>query len=151
MLNYSEQLLESTSLQDRALNYSQLPEFLKESKLIKSKMNRRTQQQLSDWRIVKNINDTLRELQKEGTEEAYFQRVMIVAASSCPRYGAPSVEETRLVIEAAKVMRRKLFTGEEKTLKIDPKKPWEIFPPDFIVWQRTHGSTSQRYQSLANT
>ena len=55
---------------------------------------------------------------------------MIVAASSCPRYGAPSVEETRSVIEAAKVMRRKLFTGEEKTLKIDPKKPREIFPPE---------------------
>ena len=27
-------------------------------------------------------------------------------------------------------MRRKLFTGEEKTLKIDPKKPRESFPPE---------------------
>ena len=93
-------------------------------------MSKRTQQQLSNWRILKNVNDTLKELQKNKSEVAYNQRVQLVAAVCCPRYGVPAVEETRSVIEAGKVMRRKLFTGTEHILKIEAKKEKEYFPQE---------------------
>ena len=130
ILQYCNSLFESSSSQDLASSYSQLPEFVRESKAFKTKMSKRTQQQLSNWRILKNVNDTLKELQKNKSEVAYNQRVQLVAAVFCPRYGVPAVEETRSMIEAGKVMRRKLFTGTEHILKGEAKKEKEYIPQE---------------------
>ena len=94
-----------SSSQDIAVSFSQLPTFVREHQTVKSKLSQRKKEQLSTWRLQKNLNNTLKELQKDSSQEAYDERVMILAAAICPRYGVPQLDETRYVIEAAKKLK----------------------------------------------
>ena len=60
---------------------------------------------MSNMRVLKNINETCKELQKNTSREAYDQRIVLVAAVTCPRYGVPDIDEMRHVIEAAKKLK----------------------------------------------
>ena len=115
---FVDQIFETNSSQEIAISYSQLPEFVKEHKYTKEKLSHRDKQQLSDWRVLKNVNDTLKELQNDPSEEAYKQRCIILASATCPRYGVPQVQETRRVIEEAKQLKRNLFTGAQLNLNL---------------------------------
>ena len=103
--NYVDELFNMSSSQDIAVSFSQLPTFVREHQTVKSKLSQRKKEQLSTWRLQKNLNNTLKELQKDSSQEAYDERVMILAAAICPRYGVPQLDETRYVIEAAKKLK----------------------------------------------
>ena len=129
-MTYVDQIFETQSSQDIAVNYSQLPEFARDHKYTAEKLKHRDKLQLANWRILKNVNDMLRDLQKDQSEEAYKQRVMLVASVICTRYGVPQVEETRNVIEEAKRLKRSMFTGEQSNLKPFTRKKKEVYPAE---------------------
>ena len=105
LLGYVKEIFASSSSQEVAEIYSQLPEFVREHEYTKQRLNSHEKEQLSNWRLLKNINDTLKELQKDNSTESYKQRVMIVASAYDPRYGLPKIEETRNVIDKARDLR----------------------------------------------
>ena len=119
-----------SSSQDIAVSFSQLPTFVREHQTVKSKLSQRKKEQLSTWRLQENLNNTLKELQKDSSQEAYDERVMILAAAICPRYGVPQLDETRYVIEAAKKLKQDLFTGVKTNLKRDSQKKKERYPEE---------------------
>ena len=80
--------------------------------------------------MLKNVNDVLKELQKDKSEEAYRQRVIIAAAATCSRYGDPGLAETRRVMEVAKIVKQKLLTGAQTNLKLPEHKKKEVFPEE---------------------
>ena len=86
--------------------------------------------QLSEWRMLKNTNDVLKELQKNSSEVVFRQRVMIAAAAICPRYGDPGLSETRRVLEEAKSLKNRLLTGSQTDLTLPENKKREVFPEE---------------------
>ena len=107
---------------------------MKEHQYTKEKLSHRDKQQLSDWRVLKNINDTLKKLQNDPSEEAYKQRCIILASATCPRYGVPQVQETRRVIEEAKQLKRNLFTGAPAMHKKKEVYPVEVHDLALESW-----------------
>ena len=105
ILDYVNQLFECKGSKEVAITLSQLPEFVKSHNAIKKRFSQRDKMQLSEWRMLKNTNDVLKELQKNTSEVAYRQRVLIAAAALCPRYGDPGLSETRRVLEEAKSLK----------------------------------------------
>ena len=90
--------------------------------------SKRSKVELSNMRVLKNINEMCKELQKTPSREAYEHRVTLVAGVICPRYGVPDIEETKNVITAAKKLRKSFFGGEQSTLKVEERKKREVFP-----------------------
>ena len=125
---FVDQLFEKYTSQDIANSMSQLPNFIQNHAKVKDKLSHRSRMELSSWRVLKNLNETCKELQKDGSKEAYEHRVMLTASVTCPRYGVPAIEETRNVIDAAKKLKKLLFSGEQSTLKVEERKTRELFP-----------------------
>ena len=125
---FVDQLFERYTSQDIANSISQLPDFIQHHVKVQDKLNKRSKVELSNWRVLKNIKETCKELQKDTSVEAYEQRVMLVASVTCPRYGVPDVDETRRVIEEAKKLKKSYFGGEQSTLKVDGRKKREVLP-----------------------
>merc|ERR1711954_145101 len=123
-------LFEQSSSQDIAVSYSQLLQFVQYNDYVDKKLSHRNKKQLSSWRILKNLNNNLKELQKDNSRETFDQRVMIVASVMCPRYGVPNVDETRTVIEAATNVHRDLLTGKKQNLSVGPQKKKEFYPKE---------------------
>ena len=112
------------------MSYSQLPDFVKDSSYVDKKLSHLKKKQLSSWRVLKNINGILKELQKNNSKEAFNQRVMLVSSVICPRYGVPEIDETRNVIEAAKKLNRSFLTGDQSTLTVEQPKRKEVYPKE---------------------
>ena len=53
---------------------------------------------------------------------------MLVAAIIDSRYGVPQVDKSRNVIEAAKKLKRDLFTGAQTNLAVEKQKKKERYP-----------------------
>ena len=87
--------------------YTQIPEYIKDSDVFKEKMEHLPNQERSEKRIIKNINETLNLLKESGTTEAMKQRKIITSAIYDTKFGYPNIDETRTVT------RRYLF--EKKT------------------------------------
>ena len=122
ILQFVDSLFESLNSQEVAVNYSQLPEFVKSNPYIDKKLDHHKKKQLSDWRVMKSLNGSLNKLQQNHSQEAYNQRVQLVASVICPRYGVPQVDETQSVIAAAKALNRSFLTGEQENLSVKPHK-----------------------------
>ena len=125
---FVDQLFEGYTSQDIVNSLSQLPDFIQHDAKLQNKLNKRTKVELSNWRVLKNLKETCKELQKDTSEEAYEHRIMLVASVICPRYGVPDIEETRRVIEEAKKLKKSFFGGEQSTLKVDGRKKREVLP-----------------------
>ena len=65
------QLFECKGSQEVAITLSQLLKFVKSHDSIKKRFSQRDKMQLSEWRMLKNTNDVLKELQKNSSEVAY--------------------------------------------------------------------------------
>ena len=125
---YVDKIFETTSSQGVAIQMSQYPEFTKSHQYIHEKLSHRSRTELSSWRVLKNVNDMLRELKKDPSLEAYNHRVMLTASTICPRYGVPNIDESRNVIDAAKKLNKRFFGGEQSTLQVEANKKKEFFP-----------------------
>ena len=125
---YIDQIFEASSSQDVALQLSQFPEFAKNHKYIHEKLSHRSKTELSNWRALKNMKETLKELQNDSSREAFNHRVMLVASVICPRFGVPDIGETKNVIAAAKELKKSFFGGDQSTLKVKERKKKELFP-----------------------
>ena len=99
---------EMSSSQDIATCLSQLPKWVQNHKYVNQKLNHRTKEELSSFRILKNLNETCKELKNNPSQKAFEQRVMIVASVICPRYGVPQIHETQEVIEAAWKLKKRI-------------------------------------------
>jgi tyrosyl-tRNA synthetase len=97
-------------------------------KYINQKLKHRTKEELSSFRILKNLNETCKELKNNPSQKAFEQRVMIVASVNCPRYGVPQIHETQEVIEAAKKLKKEFATGNQTNLTTKPWKKKEVYP-----------------------
>ena len=127
---YIDKIFETSSSQDVATSFTQLPGFVKDHKYVHEKLSHRSKEEMSSWRILKNINDVCKELRKDPSQEAFQQRVVLTASVICPRYGVPKIDETESVINAAKKVKKAFCIGEQNTLKINPRKKREIFPKE---------------------
>lgn len=120
---------ENSSSQEIAASHSQLPIWVQTHTYLKEKFKHRTKGELAKYRMIKNVNETCKELRNNPSKSAFHQRAMAIAAIICPRYGVPEgIEETRDVIEAAKLMKQNLFTGNHSILEPKPRKKKEVFP-----------------------
>ena len=126
---FVDQLFERYSSQDIANSLSQLPNFIQNDKHMKDWESKRSKVELSNMRVLKNINETCKELQKTPSREAYEHRIILTASVICPRYGVPDIEETQNVIAAAKKLKKTFLGGEQSTLRVEERKKREVFPP----------------------
>ena len=130
--DYVDNLFHTEGSQKIAESYSQLPTFVTGHEYVDKKLKSKTKQQLSSWRILKNINETLRELKKNPSDEAYSQQVIITASAMCSRYGDPGLEDTRRVLEEARAVKKNLFTDNQSDLRPPARKKREIFPAKVV-------------------
>ena len=138
---FVDQLFERYTSQDIANSMSQLPNFIQNNMHMKDWLNKRSKVEMSNMRVLKNINETCKELQKNTSREAYENRVVLVAAVTCPRYGVPDIDETRNVIEAAKKLKKSFFGGQQSTLGVEERKKRELFPQNVKEYARESWET----------
>ena len=86
------------------------------------KISEKGKEKLSEWRILKNVNEMLTELQKDPSDEAYRQRIMLTAAVLCLRYGDPVVADTRYVREEAIKLKRNIMIEAKTNLTVPSRK-----------------------------
>ena len=125
-----DQIFEASSSQEVALTLSQLPNFIQNHEYIHKKLGRRTNEELSSIRVVKNLNEVFETLQMDNSSKAFDQRVMLAAAVIDPRYGPPKINETRNVLEKAKAVKKAFLTGDQSTLQVLKRKKREIYPKE---------------------
>ena len=70
--NYVNKLFEASNSQDIAMGYSQLPSFAQNHPKLDSRLKNRKKEQLSTWRVTKRVNDTLKVLQYDDSQESYY-------------------------------------------------------------------------------
>ena len=126
--HFVDKQFERYSSQEIASSHSQLPKWVQSHKYIREKFSHRTKEELSNFRILKNLNETCRELKNNPSKAAFDQRVMIVASVICPRYGVPGIDETKDVIAAAKNLKKEFVTGNQTNLNNKQRKKREVFP-----------------------
>ena len=125
---FVDRLFDRYTSQDIANSMSQLPNFIQSNMKMKDWVNKRSKVEMSNLRVLKTLNETCKELQKNASREAYEQRIALVAGVTCPRYGVPDIDETQNVIAAAKKLKKSFFGGEQSTLRVEERKKREIFP-----------------------
>ena len=125
---YIDQQFETFCSQEVASSHTQLPKWVQNHKYLKQKFSHRTRLELANYRALKNLKETCRELRNNPSKEAFDLRTVLVASVICTRYGVPDVDETRDVIEAAKRMKHDFVTGNESILNIKARKKHEVYP-----------------------
>ena len=128
--HFIDQTFESSSSQEIVCGFTQLPSFVKEHDYLKQKLNHKTREEMSTLRILKNVEDVCKELRKDPSQEAFNQRVLLVASIICPRYGVPKIDETDNVIRAAKKVKKSFCIGEESTLRVSDRKKKKVYPSE---------------------
>ena len=125
---YIDHQFEIFCSQEVASSHTQLPKWVQNHEYLKQKFTHRTRVELANYRVLKNLNDTCRELRNDPSKAAFDQRAILVASVICTRYGVPAIDETQDVIKAAKRMKQELLTGNESKLNIKPRKEHELYP-----------------------
>ena len=127
--HFIDQKFETSSSQEIAASHSQLPNWVQTHKYLNEKFKHRSKEELAKYRVIKNINETCKELRNNPSNDSFNQRAQIIASIICPRYGVPKgIEETRNVIDAAKIMKKDLITGNQGILKKKKRKKRELYP-----------------------
>ena len=77
--HYIDNTFETSSSQDIVCGFTQLPSFVKEHRYLKEKLNHKSNADKSTLRILKNIEGVCKELRNNPSQEAFQQRVVLVA------------------------------------------------------------------------
>ena len=128
---FIDQKFENYCSQEIAASHSQLPNWVQTHQYLKEKFKHRSKEELAKFRVIKNINETCKELRNNSSKDSFNQRAMIIASVICPRYGVPEgIEETRMVIDRAKEMKKELITGNQGLFEKKKRKKKELFPEE---------------------
>ena len=133
---------ELTSSQDILEQLTQLPKYIREDELLQQRLCHLTKQEKSAKRCLKNLIETLQELRKDSSVNAFEQRVAIVASVIDHRFGCPDLGETYNVMKAAKNLKENFLTGKVSNLKGPGRKKPERYPQE--VFDIAHDSWIKR-------
>ena len=118
------------SSQDILDQMTQIPRYIRDHEALQTKIKHLSKTEMSERRIVKNLRETLSELRKDSSREAFNDRVKIVASVVDHRYGEPDLGETRNVYEAAIKLKVEFTGGIKTTLEPARKNAPEHYPPE---------------------
>ena len=124
--DYMEDNFSQSSSQEILEKLSETPTCVQNSDALKTRLCHLSFEQRSERLVMKNIRDTLTELQK--TAEGKEQGKIIVAAVSHPVYGDPGLDLSSRQKADCKKSKENLLTGKTAKLKLPDKKKRQIYP-----------------------
>ena len=133
---YMEEHFQQSSSQEILEQMSQTPKVVQISDPYKERLQHLTHEQRSEKLVIKNIKDTVKELNK--TPEGRKQAKIVLAGVSHPVYGDPGLGLKRMAKEEAKRVKGNLLSGKETTLKVDIHKPQQSFPDNVYTLAKEH-------------